>query len=275
VPVSGPTVERRFLGRRLRAVREAAGVTAEQVEHARLASRTKLWRIEKGRVRITVPDVWALCRFYGATRAETDELAAMAEGTTDRGPWYEYRHVVPEWFRLFIGLEAAATGIDTFDDSVVPGELQTPEYARALWLGAWPHLTEQDVAPHLALRRQRQESLFSRVPAPRLTVVVGENVLRRQVGGTAVLAAQVDHLRRLSALGNVGIGYLPFTAGAHPAVTGAFRILRFDDPENPDLVYVESETEARYLEKPSEVAHYRSMFAVLTERALPVAGFRA
>jgi transcriptional regulator with XRE-family HTH domain len=273
VPVSGPTVERRLLGRRLRAVREAAGVTAEQVEAAGLASRTKLWRIEKGRVRITVPDVWALCRFYGVGDAETDELAALAEGTTGRGPWYEYRHVVPEWFRLFIGLEGAAAAIDTFDDSVVPGELQTPEYARALWLGAWPQLSQRDVAPHLELRLRRQERLFGRDPAPRLTVVLGENVLHRQVGGPAVLAAQVAHLRRLADRPGVDIRYVPFAAGAHPAVTGAFRILRFADPDDVDIVYVESETEARYLERPAEVAHYRDMFAVLTERALPVARF--
>jgi transcriptional regulator with XRE-family HTH domain len=273
--VSGPTVARRQVGRRLKAYREAAQVTADEVEAAQLASRTKLWRIERGQVRVTVPDIWALCRFYGVGDDEAKALAALAQDTEEPGMWYEHRHVVPEWFRLYVGLENAATHIQSFEDSVVPGELQTPDYARSLWLGAWPHLTEADIAPHIALRLKRQRALSTRIPPPRLAVVLGENVLRRQVGGSTVMAAQRGHLRDLAKQDTVDLRVLPFSAGAHPAVTGAFRILRFTGSHDPDVVYIESELEAHYLEKPEHVEHYRQMFVILTERAEPLESFMA
>jgi transcriptional regulator with XRE-family HTH domain len=270
MPVSGPTVARRQLGRRLKGFREAAGVTVEQIVAANLASRTKIWRIEGGQVRVSVPDVWALCRFYGVDQADTDALTALAEHTSDHGLWHEYRDVVPDWFKLYIGLEAAASRIHTFEDSVVPGELQTADYAQALWHGAWPELVQQDIEPHVSLRLRRQQALLDQATPRKLTVVLGENVLRRQVGGPDVMAAQVQHLNRLAEAGTVDIRVLPFAAGAHPATTGAFRILDFTDDEDPDIVYVELEVGAHYLEKPDQLAQYRRIFARLTERAVPM-----
>ena len=273
MPASGPTVARRQLGRRLRRLREAAGVTADQVEEAGLASRTKIWRIEAGKVRVTMPDVWALARLYGVDQAEADALAALAQSTGAQGRWQQYGDIVPEWFRLYIGLEDAASGIRTFEDCVVPGELQTADYARALWDGARPDVDPVGREPHIRLRLDRQQALFGRSPAPRLHIVLGENVLRRQVGGPEVLAAQIEHLVALGARDGVDIRVLPFSAGAHPAVTGAFRILDFDDPEDPDVVYVELEVAAHYLERQAEVETYRRIFALLHRRARPIGDF--
>lgn len=273
MPASGPTVARRQLGRRLKRLREAAGITAEQVEEAGLASRTKVWRIEAGKVRVTVPDVWALARHYGVDQSDADALAALAQNTTDQGPWRPYGEVVPDWFRLYLGLERTATSIRTFEDSVVPGELQTADYARALWRGARPDLDEAAVEPHLALRLERQQALLHRDPPQRLCVVLGENVLRREVGGTPVIAAQIDHLAGLARRDTVDIRYLPFATGAHPAVTGAFRILDFDDAHDPAVVYVELEVAALYLEKQAEVESYRRIFTVLHRRAVPIGEF--
>ncbi len=273
MPASGPTVARRQLGRRLKRLREAAGVTTEQVEAARIASRAKLWRIERGQVRVTVPDVWALARFYGVESGEADALASLAQGTGNRGPWQGYGDLVPDWFKLYLGLEAAAAAISTWEDSVVPGELQTPAYARALWHGAWPELSETAVEPHVTLRLERQQSLFDRAPAPTLAVVLGENVLRRQVGGAAVLAEQIAHLSELAGRDTVDIRVLPFAAGAHPAVTGAFRILHFADPEDPDVVYAELEVGAHYLERPAELDRYARIFDQVSTRAVPIGEF--
>jgi Domain of unknown function (DUF5753)/Helix-turn-helix domain len=273
VPVSGRTAPRWHLGNALRTLRHAAGVTVDQVVAARLASRPKLWRMESGQVRVSVPDVWALSKFYGADQATTDDLSLWAQKTGDLGLWQQYRDVVPEWFKLYVGLEEIAASIDTFDDSVVPGELQTPEYARALWRGAWPDLPAGDSEPHIALRLRRQQALFAEPPTRRLSVVLGENVLRRQVGGAAVMRAQREHLNRLAHREGVGVRILPFSAGAHPATTGAFRVLSFDNKQDPDVVYLEIEKGAHYLESPCDVDHYRRILARLGEQSVPIGEF--
>ena len=275
MPVSGRTAARWHVGNVLRTLRQDAGVTVEQVEQARLASRPKLWRLETGQVRVTVPDVWALASFYSTDQATVDELTEWAKKTHDLGLWQPYREVIPEWFKLYVGLEEIAARIDTFEDSVVPGELQTPEYARALWRGAWPDLPAADVEPHIALRMRRQETLFDRSSGRRLDVVLGESVLRRQVGGADVMAAQCERLNELAGRPGVHIRVLPFAVGAHPATTGAFRLLAFDNKEDPDVVYVENETGAQYLEKPDYVEHYRRITARLADQAVPIGEFTA
>jgi transcriptional regulator with XRE-family HTH domain len=275
VPVSGRTAARWHVGNALRTLRQDAHVTVEQVEQARLASRPKLWRLETGQVRVTVPDVWALAGFYDAGQEKIDELTEWAKKTHDLGLWQPYREVIPEWFKLYVGLEEIAARIDTFEDSVVPGELQTPEYARALWHGAWPGLPADDIEPHIALRMRRQEALFDRPAGRRLSVVLGESVLRRQVGGAGVMAVQRERLTQLSGRPGVDIRILPFAAGAHPATTGAFRLLAFDNKEDPDLVYVENETGAQYLEKLDYVQQYRRIAARLAEQTVPIGEFAA
>jgi transcriptional regulator with XRE-family HTH domain len=275
MPDSGPTASRRRLGRRLRVLREKSGLTLEQVVATGLASRTKLWRIEGGQVPVRVADLWALCRLYRAADAEAEELHALAVRTTTPAPWSGFRDSTPDWFRLYLDLEAAAAAIFSFDDSVVPGELQTLDYTTALWRGARPDLVDTQIAPHISLRQQRQQSLLNRDPAPRLSVVIGENVLHRAVGGPNVLARQIEHLRKLAELPHIDIGYVPFSAGAHPAVTGPFRILEFDDVDSPDMAYVELEVGAHYLEKDDELATYRRVRSMLSERAVPIGEFSA
>lgn len=273
MPPTGPTVARRQLGRTLRRLREAAGVSPEQVEHAGIASRTKLWRIESGQVRVRVPDARALATLYGVDAERAEALVAVAQSTTERGSWQVYGDAVPDWFKLYIGLEATAQRISTFEDTVVPGELQTPDYARALWHGAWPDLDDKAVEPHITLRLERQRVLFDRSPAPHLTVVLGENVVRREVGGPGVLAAQVARLVELDRAETVDIRVLPFSAGAHPATTGAFRILQFGDNGEPDVVYVELEVGAHYLERPADVDRYCRIFHLVSRHAVPIGDF--
>jgi transcriptional regulator with XRE-family HTH domain len=268
--VSGTTVVRRQLGRRLERLREAAGVTAVDVEKAHIASRTKVWRIESGLVPVKVPDVQALCRLYGASAEETEALTRMAVGTGERGWWQEYADVAPEWFRLYVDLESQADRIQTWEDSVVPGELQTAEYARAVFQAAHSNGGTAAIERQVELRLKRQERLFTREPAPGLVIVLGEGVLARPVGGAAVLTAQIEHLRELGQRDGIDIRVLPFTTGAHAAMTGAFRILDFEDPADPDVVYVEAQVGGMYLEKPSELDEYRTIFEMIYKQAVPI-----
>jgi len=273
VPASGPTFPRRRLGHRLEALRVAAGVTTQQVEAAGVASKPTLWRIETGRQRVAVATVTALCRLYGAADPQTRALEQLAAQTGARGLWHEYRETAPSWFHLYMDLEIATRRIICFDDSVVPGELQTPEYAWALWRDARPELADDAIAPHVELRMQRQRALLDREPPPRLEVVVGEGVLRRAVGGPEVLADQIRHLQDLTQRDHVDIRFLPFAAGGHPAVTGSFRVLEFPDADDPDVIYVELEVGSHYLEKPEELATYRRISAALAARAVPIGDY--
>jgi transcriptional regulator with XRE-family HTH domain len=268
--ISGPTVVRRQLGRSLKRLREHANRTVDQVEEAGLGSRTKIWRIEAGKVPVRVPDIWALCRFYGVDQAETDRLAALAGGTSAQGWWEDYGDVVPDWFRLYVGLETAATQISTYEGSLVPGELQTPDYARAVYQAAQPDDDTSGIERHVELRLQRQKALLGRAEPPHLVVVLSQAVLTQQVGGPDVIAAQVDHLRTLDQCDHIDIRVLPFDSGAHAAMTGAFRILDFADPDDPDVVYIETQVGAHYLEKPGELDEYRRIFDLLSTQAVPI-----
>lgn len=268
--ISGPTVVRRQLGRSLKRLREDGGRTVDQVEEAGLGSRAKIWRIEAGRVPVKVADIWALCRFYGVEPDETDRLAALAAGTSAQGWWEAYSDVVPDWFRLYVGLETAATEIRTFEGLLVPGELQTPDYARAVYRAAQPLDGEEAIERHVKLRLERQEALLGKVDPPQLAVIISQAVLAQEVGGTDVMAEQAEHLRTLDRRDNINIRILPFDRGAYPAMIGAFRILDFADAEDPDVVYIETQVGAHYLEKQRELAEYRRIFDLLTMQAVPI-----
>ncbi|MGK5677601.1 helix-turn-helix domain-containing protein [Actinoplanes sp. URMC 104] len=268
MPESGPTVLRRQLGRRLKRARETAGVTGEQVEAEGFASRTKLWRIEAGRVPVKRSDLQALCRLYGLGEEETAVLEKLAANADQQGWWEDYDDVVPSWFEMYVGLEAAAQLIQGLDEGVVPGEVQTADYAKAIYQAAQPSDGRAEIERHVKLRMDRQAALLGR--GARLQMVVGEGALRRPVGGPDVMAAQIQHLRELSNREHVEIRWLPFSVGAHAAMAGAFRILTFDDPEDPDVVYLEEHTGARYLEKEAELAEYRRIYDLIIDKSEPI-----
>jgi transcriptional regulator with XRE-family HTH domain len=272
VPVTGQRVVRRALGRRLTRLRVANSMTRRQVADAKLGiSEPTLHRIETGKVPVTVANVRALCWLYGADESITTALAELALGTSQE-EWWDASPVIPDWFKLYVGLEASASHIWSYEGEIVPGELQTPDYARAVFEAEQPAEPEV-VDRHVSLRMQRQRSLTERSPAPHLVTVLGEGVLRRPVGGPAVLAAQIEHLQRLARHDNVDVKVLPFSAGAHAAMAGAFRIFDFDDPEDPDVVYLESHVGALYLEEPHEVDEYRRIFALVSKHAVALDEF--
>jgi transcriptional regulator with XRE-family HTH domain len=273
MPVTGQRVVRRTLGRRLTRLRLATGKSRREVAEARLGiSEPTLHRIETGKVPVTVANVRALCWLYGADASITDALAELALGTSQE-EWWDASPVIPDWFKLYVGLEASAARISSYDGEVVPGELQTEQYCRAVFAAEQPPDPEA-AARHVKLRMQRQQTLFGRRPAPRVAAVLGEGALTRPVGGEAVLNAQIEHLRLLARRDHVQVKILPWSVGAHAAMAGAFRILDFDDPEDPDIVYLESHVGAMYLEEAVEVEEYRRIFDLISKDAIPVEEYR-
>ena len=273
MPVTGQRVVRRTLGRRLTRLRTATGKSRREVAEARLGiSEPTLHRIETGKVPVTVANVRALCWLYGVDASITDALAELALGTSQE-EWWDSSPVIPDWFKLYVGLEASAGRISSYDGEIVPGELQTEQYARAVFAAEGPPDPEA-ADRHVKLRMQRQQALFSRRPEPQMVTVLGESVLTRPVGGEAVLNAQIEHLQRVARRDNVQVKVLPWSVGAHAAMAGAFRILDFEDPEDPDVVYLESHVGALYLEEPEEVDEYRRIFDLISKDAIPVEEYR-
>jgi transcriptional regulator with XRE-family HTH domain len=282
VPFTGQRVVRRTLGRRLTRLRIAADLSRHDVAQARLGiSEPTLYRIETGKAPVSAANVRALCWLYGTDQSVADALAEFALGTS-HAEWWDASPVVPDWFKLYVGLEASASRIRSYDGEVVPGELQTEQYARAVFgaerpVGAAASAASlagaEAVDRQVKLRMQRQQTLLTRTPAPVIVTVLGEGVLRRTVGRPGVLKAQVEHLCQLAGGGQVQIRVLPFAAGAHPAMAGPFRILDFDDPDDPDLVYLESHVGALYLDEQPEIDEYRRIFDTICRTAVPIEEF--
>jgi hypothetical protein len=248
------------------------GRTRKQVAEARLGiSEPTLHRIETGKVPVTVANVRALCWLYGADQSAIDALSELALGTSQE-QWWDTNPVIPDWFKLYVGLEASAARIFSYDGEVVPGELQTEQYARAVFNAAQP--VDADTADRqVKLRIRRQQTLFGRRPAPQLVTVLGEGALIRPIGGRAVLKAQIEHLRQLTQHEGVQIKVLPWSVGGHAAMAGPFRILDFDDPDDPDIVYLESHVGAMYMEEPPQVDEYRRIFDLILKDAVPLAEY--
>ncbi|MBM0255701.1 helix-turn-helix transcriptional regulator [Micromonospora sp. 4G55] len=271
----GSTVPRRQLGRLLRQFRTEAGVTLDAAAEALEYSRQKIWRIESGLGPVRVLDVKAMCELYHVSPEMTEAMRGLAAETKSKGWWHAYGDAVPSWFELYVGLESAASRLRGYDESLIPGILQTKEYAHGLYrLGRT--LSDQDRERAVEVRLQRQALLTRRLPAaPRLESVLSEAVLRRAVGGPAVMSAQLDHLLKLSELPNVSVRVLPLTSGPQPgAVAGTFMILDFPATKGgraapePSIVYSESLTGALYLDKPDELAAYERVWKGLDALAL-------
>ncbi|ONH23591.1 transcriptional regulator [Frankia sp. CcI156] len=259
----------RRLGVELRRLREAAGLTAEEAGQAIRASDAKISRIENGRVAVRAVDVADLLAVYGVQDTEQREaILTLAKETRRQGWWRSFSDVVPRWMEVYIGLEADASSINTYQSSLVEGLLQTPEYAAAVIRSTWPELPDEEVHRRVTLRTSRQERLLNGPQPPRLWVVLDEAALRRPIGGRDVLNAQLRHLVDTGAQPSVTIQVLPFDVGGHAALGTSFTHLGFPDPDDPEVVYVEVLTGSLYVEKPDEVRQYRDKLDHLRALAL-------
>ncbi|MEU4645330.1 helix-turn-helix transcriptional regulator [Micromonospora sp. NPDC023814] len=261
-PATGPTVLRMLLGAQLRRLRESSGVTREGAGWEIRASESKISRMELGRVGFKERDVADLLTLYGVTAPEEREaLLKLALDANSPGWWHRYGDVLPSWFQSYLGLEAAAALIRSYEVQFVPGLLQTREYARAVVLLGHGTAAPAEIERRVTLRMQRQR-LLRRENPPLLWAVVDEAALRRPIGGREVMRGQVAALVEATKSPHIRLQVIPFAAGGHAAAGGAFTILRFGDQDLPDIVYIEQLTSALYLDKRDDLDYY----AVAMER---------
>jgi transcriptional regulator with XRE-family HTH domain len=272
-PPTEGTVLRLLLGSQLRSLREAAGVTPDKAGYEIRASRSKISRMENGRVRFKIRDTEDLLSLYGVTGERRSEILALVRQSSVSDWWTRYGDILPGWFETYLGLESAAATIRCFEIQFVPGLLQTEEYARAVTRLGHQSAPPEEIERRVSLRRKRQD-LLTRSAPPRVWAILDETVLRRPVGGTAVMRTQLRHLIETSRPRNVTIQVVPFDRGGHAGAGGSFSVLRFDEQYLPDIVYVEQLTSALYLEQRSDVEHYLEVMDQLSGGALTPAETR-
>ena len=247
----GPTVLRILLGTQLRRLRESRGISAQAAARAIRGSESKISRIELGRNAIREIDVLDLLTFYGVGPAERERLLTLAEKANRPGWWHRFNDILPDWFQPYVGMEEAATSIRVYEPQLVPGLLQIPSYTAAVLAVCDIPLSE--VERHVILRKERQRR-FSQGRL-RLWVTIEETALRRPVGSKEILRDQLRHLLSLKQRPNLTLQIIPCGTGRH-AVPSGFTILRFAEPELPDVVYLEHLTSALYFDKKSDVDRY-------------------
>ncbi|MFD9967216.1 helix-turn-helix domain-containing protein [Streptomyces sp. NPDC059011] len=263
-----PTVRRRRLGQELRRLRELKGMTAEEVADRLLVSQSKISRLENGRRSISQRDVRDLCGVYEVEdHRVVDSLMQMAKDSRQQGWWHAFDDIP---YSVYIGLETDAASLRVYEPQIVPGLLQTREYAEALITGALPETPSSDVEKRVQVRVRRQERIASDETPLRLWAVVDEAALRRVVGNREMMREQLEHLVEQSQLPHVTVQVLPFSMGAHPGITGHYAILEFPDASDSSVVYIEGVTSDLYLEKANDVHKYTVMYEHLRAQALNV-----
>lgn len=255
-PQGSATARRMMLGARLRRLREDRGISRAQAGYTIRASESKMSRLELGKVSFKERDIADLLIYYGVNDpAERDLVMNMVYEANLPGWWRAYEDVLPDWFQDYIGLEQAATRIRTYETHFVPGLLQTVDYSRTVIASALPPPSPADVERSVALRETRKQ-LLTRSHAPHVWAVVEESALRRPVCTDEVRRQQLEHLLKLAEQPHVTIQVLPLARHVHAATGGAFTMLRFGEPDLPDVVYVEYLLSALYLDRLDHVSRY-------------------
>ncbi|MEW2304859.1 helix-turn-helix transcriptional regulator [Streptomyces sp. NPDC006655] len=268
---NGPAVRRRKLGTELRMLRTGAGLTSG--EAARLVGwhQSKVSRIETGASGVKPADVRLLLDAYGVAEGQLRELLLVLAGSEDTAGrhhwWHAYRGVLPPAYRDFISLESQAGAMRTLETSVVPGLLQTAEYARAVTRAAADGLDDEALDALVEVRLARQDVLRGDPPL-KLSAVLDEAVLRREVGGPGVMARQLERLTEAARLPQVRLQVLPFAAGAHIGITGPFVIFSFPRTSDLDVVVLDQLTSSLYLERKEDLQAYAEAFNTLQIHAL-------
>jgi len=252
---SSPTVRRWEVGQALRQLREEAGLKIEEVAAQLLCSPSKISRLETA-ARGAVPrDVRDLCRIYGASAEMETRLLELTRESKKPGWWQDYDEVASRG-ATYLGLEEAAVSITQYQTIRVPGLLQTADYARAYMRGIVPSMGAEAVEQYVASRVERHR-LLDQEPRLEYWAILDEAVLRRLVGGRAVMRSQLEHLIQLVEERRVTLQVVPFEAGAHAGMEGSFTVLRFPEGSMTDVIYVESRSGQLFLSRPGELAVYR------------------
>ncbi|HEV2783280.1 MAG TPA: helix-turn-helix transcriptional regulator [Actinophytocola sp.] len=259
----GPTARRIILGSQLRRLREQANITRGEAGYAIRGSESKISRLELGRVGFKERDVEDLLTMYGVSDPdERAQILALVAQSNERGWWHRYTDLMPNWFHDYVGLEESASRLQTYELQFVPGLLQTEEYIRAVASHGRPARGGEEIDRRVGLRMQRQK-LLHRPGAPRLWAVIDESVLHRPIGGRRVLREQIQHLLEITRQPNITLQVVPYELSGYSA-EGAFTVLRFAEPELPDVVYIEHLAGALYLDRLDEIEKYGRVFDRLT-----------
>jgi transcriptional regulator with XRE-family HTH domain len=266
-----PPVRRRLLGSALRRLREQGGYTLEDAARILECDRSKISRIETGQRGVRPKELRELLVEYGVEEDRRETLLTIARQAHQAGWWQSYRHVLSDAYQDFIGLEATAATIWTYEAQLIPGLLQTEAYARAIAAASLVGESQEEREQFVQVRLTRQQVLTRDNPL-QFWAILSEGALRQMVGGSDVMRAQLRHLTEIAgSQPGVNLQVLPFAAGAHASTSGPFVIMKF--PEAPDLgvVYLEGQTGGIYLETTDEVARYTLVFEHLRASALSTA----
>jgi transcriptional regulator with XRE-family HTH domain len=270
---TGPTGRRRQLVAELKRLREGASLTQDDVASRLDWHPTKVMRIETGRTAPHPNDVRVMLGLYGVTDTEAlTALEKMARDARQRGWWYSYRDVLQSRYEFFIGLESEATAIQDFELAMIPGLLQTEDYARALIRGLIA-IDADEIERRVEVRMTRQR-LLAKPDRPQLWAILDEAAVRRVVGGRAIMRAQLLHLASTAEKGQTTVQALPYGAGPHPGQAGPFIILGFAQPAQPEVVYMETVGGSLFVDKPEEVRLFGTAFDRLRALALSPAQTR-
>ncbi|KWW99001.1 putative DNA-binding protein [Carbonactinospora thermoautotrophica] len=275
MPATTPTVRRRRLGAELRRLREAAGLTLEEAGEKLERDKSTISRIEKGASAVRAVDVRLMLEAYGVTDERTLEtLMALARSGRKRGWWHTYADLISHAYSDLISLEEDASAVRSFQMGVIPGLLQTEDYARAVIEATQLPYAPDKIDALVEVRMARQRILTRDNPLE-FWAILTEGVIRQRVGGPKVMHAQLRHLEEVSRWPNVTLQVLPYDAGGHPGLMGSFVVLTFPEPASMEVVLAESLTNTLYVEEEAEVRQYTKGFDLLRALALSPAESRA
>ncbi|GAA2282502.1 helix-turn-helix transcriptional regulator [Actinomadura sp. NPDC048955] len=263
-----PTVHQRRLRVELRRAREAAELTQEQAAKALEWSLSKIIRIEGGMVRVAVSDVRVMLQQYGVPSERYDEFLGLARAARETAWWSAYRRVLSPQMAELIGFESAAGACREFDPLLVPGLLQISAYAKEILSNLRGEDAPEQISELVEVRLRRQE-IFEGDAPPRFYFVIDEAAIRRLVGGAAVMRAQLSHLLEMAKRPNVTIEIVPLDRGAHPGLSGPFKLLEFVEAEDDDVLYLEgAQGELIGRDYREDIVRYREKFEVLRRISL-------
>ncbi|MBF5000560.1 helix-turn-helix domain-containing protein [Nocardia sp. BSTN01] len=272
---TGSTLTRRQLGRYLRECRQSSNMTIVQAADLMQWSESTLQRLETGNAeKIRWRDVKELCELYAVPSDMSEALIGLAQQAHVKSWFHEYGDLIPENFNLYVGLESSARKLTTVQPVMVPGLLQTPDYARTLIRGVFPDGTDEELDGRINLRARRQAILTRKSRPVALEAVIHETAIRRIIGSAQIMAKQLRHMADLSTNPNVTVRILPFSAGLPLGdPVGPFVILEFgkdkqDRPLEPSVVYVENFLGDLYLEKKAAVDRYHQAYNGIQQAAL-------
>lgn len=264
--MAGPTIRKRQLGIELRRLRNAAGISREVAATAIGASPTKITHQESGRNSPRKPELIVLLQTYGADQETTDTLEELRQEASQPGWWSTAR--LPEWLAAYVGLETDASTLRALGLELIPGLLQTEEYAREVHL-CGSHMTPpEEVDRRVKARIQRQNRLTDGNSPLDMSVVVSEAALQRCVHQSAVAGQQMRRLLERAEQPNIELRVLPFRAGLHGSMSGSFTLLSFPDGLLPDAVYQEYAVGGHIIDDQSVVRRLDTLFSELRSQAL-------